>query len=186
MYIVTHEKAENYKKLKEKPPVLASLVVSPSSAQIQPGKKQAYVVRGVDQYGQDIAVAGMEWKATGGAIDRDGVFTAAQDEGSFTVTANSGAVKGSAMLDVVKPGSQPLPTQRPPAMPGALKWTGEIPAQKWMNFYTKVLSKFAGAQGLKLTLSIEVSPEGGISTQRIEETRMALQELGLSADVETH
>jgi len=55
-----------------------------------------------------------------------------------------------------------------------------------VNFYTKVLSKFAGAQGLKLTLSIEVSPEGGISTQRIEETRMALQELGLSADVETH
>jgi len=131
-------------------------------------------------------VAGVEWKATGGTIDREGVFTAAQDEGSFAVTANSGAVKGSAMLDVVKPGSQPPPTQRPPAMPGALKWTGEIPAQKWMNFYTKVLSKFAGAQGLKLTLSIEVSPEGGISTQRIEETRMALQELGLSADVETH
>jgi len=48
-----------------------------------------------------------------------------------------------------------------------------------MNFYTKVLSKFAGSQGLKLTLSIEVSPEGGISPQRIEETRMALQELGL-------
>jgi hypothetical protein len=71
-------------------------------------------------------------------------------------------------------------------MPGALKWTGEIPAQKWMNFYTKVLSKFAAAQGLKLTLSIEVSPEGGISAQKIEETRMALQELGLSADLEMH
>jgi hypothetical protein len=58
-------------------------------------------------------------------------------------------------------------------------------AQKWMNFYTKVLSKFAGAQGLKLTLSIEVSPEGGISPQRIEETRMALQELGLNSTVAT-
>jgi hypothetical protein len=54
-----------------------------------------------------------------------------------------------------------------------------------MNFYTKVLSKFAGAQGLKLTLSIEVSPEGGISPQRIEETRMALQELGLNSTVAT-
>jgi len=183
---VTHETAENYKKLKEKPPVLASLVVSPGSVQIQPGKRQAYIVRGVDQYGQDIAIAGVEWKATGGSIDKDGVFTAAQDEGSFAVTASSGAVKGSAMLDVVKPGSKPLLTPRPPATPGALKWTGEIPAQKWMNFYTKVLSKFAGAQGLKLTLSIEVSPEGGISTQRIEETRMALQELGLTSDLETH
>jgi len=113
------------------------------------------------------------------------VFTAAQDEGSFAVTASIGAVKSSAILDVVKPGSQPPPTQRPPATPGALKWTGEIPHQKWMNFYTKVLSKFVGAQGLKLTLSIEVGPEGGISSQRIEETRMALQELGLNTDVQT-
>jgi hypothetical protein len=186
MYIVTHETAENYKKLKEKPPVLVSLIVSPSSAQIQPGKKQAYVVRGVDQYSQDIAVAGVEWKATGGAIDKEGVFTAAQDEGSFAVTANIGAVRSSAVLDVIKPGSQQPPTPRPQATPGALKWTGQIPAQKWMNFYTKVLSKFAGAQGLKLTLSNEVSPEGGISSQRIEETRMALQELGLSSSVETY
>jgi hypothetical protein len=186
MYIVTHETAENYKKQKEKPPVLMSLIVSPSSVQIQPGKKQAYVVRGLDQYGQDIAAAGVEWKATGGTIDREGVFTAAQDEGSFAVTASSGAVKGSAMLDVVKPGSKPTVTPGPPATPGALRWTGEIPAQKWMNFYTKVLSKFAGAQGLKLTLSIEVSPEGGISSQRFEETRMALQELGLSSNLETH
>jgi hypothetical protein len=154
--------------------------------QIQPGKKQVYVVRGLDQYGQDIAAAGVKWKATGGTIDRDGVFTAAQDEGGFVVTASSGAVKGSAMFDVVKPGSKPPLTPRPPATPGALRWTGEIPAQKWMNFYTKVLSKFAGAQGLKLTLSIEVSPEGGISTQRIEETRMALQELGLTSNLETH
>jgi len=89
------------------------------------------------------------------------------------------------MLDVFKPGSKPPLAPRPLATLGALKWTGEIPAQKWMNFYTKVLSKFAGAQGLKLTLSIEVSPEGGISSQRIEETRMALQELGLNPDLET-
>jgi hypothetical protein len=160
--------------------------VLPHGAQIQPGKKQTYVVRGVDQYGQDIAAAGVERKATGGTIDREGVFTAAQDEGSFAVTASSGAVKGSAMLDVVKPGSKPPLTPRPPATPGALRWTGEIPAQKWMNFYTKVLSKFAGAQGLKLILSIEVSPEGGISAQRIEETRMALQELGLTSSIETY
>jgi hypothetical protein len=55
--------------------------------------------------------------------------------------------------------------------PGVLRWTGEIPPQKWMNFYTRVLSKFASGQGLTLTLSVEVAPEGGISSQRIEETR---------------
>ena len=52
-----------------------------------------------------------------------------------------------------------------------------------MNFYTKVLSKFASGRGLKLTLKVEVTPEGGVSKQKIEETRSALRELGLSDDV---
>ena len=61
-----------------------------------------------------------------------------------------------------------------------MSWTGEVPPQKWMNFYTKVLSKFAAARGLKLKLTVEVSPEGGLSKQKIEETKSALRELGLS------
>ena len=66
-----------------------------------------------------------------------------------------------------------------------MAWTGEVPPQKWMNFYTKVLSKFATAKGLTLTLAVEVAPEGGISLQKVEETRVALQELGLNSDVRT-
>jgi hypothetical protein len=52
-----------------------------------------------------------------------------------------------------------------------------------MNFYTKVLSKFATTKGLKLKLSVEVAPEGGISKQKIEETKAALRELALSDDL---
>jgi len=37
---------------------------------------------------------------------------------------------------------------------------------KWMNLYTKVLSKFASTRGLKLTLKVEVGPEGGVSQQK--------------------
>ena len=55
-----------------------------------------------------------------------------------------------------------------------------------MNFYTKVLSKFASGQGLTLTLKVEVASKGGVSPQKIEETRVALQELGLPSDLETH
>jgi hypothetical protein len=65
-----------------------------------------------------------------------------------------------------------------------MKWSGEIPSQRWMNFYTKVLSKFATGQGLKLTLTVEVFPEGGIPTSKIEETRVVLRELGLDDNVE--
>ena len=93
-------------------------------------------------------------------------------------------VKGSATIIVAKAGSSPVPI--PPkstTAQGTLRWAGEIPPQKWMNFYTKVLSKFVSGQGLKLTLNVEVSPEGGVSAQKIEETRVALQELGLNDDV---
>jgi len=58
-----------------------------------------------------------------------------------------------------------------------------VPAQKWMNFYTKVLTKFASGMGLKLTVTVEAAPEGGISSQKIEETKVALRELGMTDDV---
>lgn len=61
-----------------------------------------------------------------------------------------------------------------------LTWSGEVLAQKWMNFYTKALTKFAVGPGLKLKVSVEVKPAGGLSQQRIEETKAALRELGLS------
>jgi len=181
MYIITRETADAYKKLKEKPPTLATLALSPADIQIEPSKKQTFLVQGLDQYGQGISVSRVEWKATGGTIDNDGVFTADQDEGSFFVTASSASIKGTATLTVAKAGKQP---PKPPITPGLLKWSGEIPAQKWMNFYTKVLSKFANAQGLRLTLTVEVSAPGGISSQKIEETKVALQELGLNPDLE--
>ena len=60
-----------------------------------------------------------------------------------------------------------------------LVWSGDVPHQKWMNFYTKVLSRFSTTTGLKLTLRIEVAPTEGISSQKVEETKLALRELGL-------
>ena len=54
-----------------------------------------------------------------------------------------------------------------------------------MNFYTKVLSKFATQTGLKLALRVEIAPEGGVSSQKVDEIKVALRELGLSDDVTT-
>ena len=79
----------------------------------------------------------------------------------------------------------PPPVQPPlvPANASILRWTGDVPHQKWMNFYTKVLSKFASARGLKLTVTVEASPEGGVSNQKFAETKSALRDLGLNEDV---
>src|SRR5258708_18332537 len=114
MYIVTSETAESYKNLREKPPALTLLVVSPSGTQMQPGKKQAFTVKGLDQQGHDIASGQLEWKASGGVIDDDGVFAAGEDEGNFVVAASVGPIKGSATITVAKVGSIPAPLQKPP------------------------------------------------------------------------
>lgn len=65
-----------------------------------------------------------------------------------------------------------------------LTWEGEVPAQKWMTFYNRVLSKFAVGGGLKLKVRFEISPQEGISSQKVDETKLALRELGLDDAVE--
>lgn len=60
-----------------------------------------------------------------------------------------------------------------------LTWSGEIPSQKWMNFYTKVLTKLGVNSGLTLTVKVDCNPAGGVSAQKIEEVKSALRELGL-------
>jgi hypothetical protein len=102
------------------------------------------------------------------------------------------AVATPAASPVDQPGvamasATPPPAIQPPlAATGnsTMRWSGDVPPQKWMNFYTKVLSKFASARGLKLTVRVEVSPEGGVSKQKLDETKSALRELGLNDDVE--
>ncbi|MGC9965738.1 MAG: DUF499 domain-containing protein [Syntrophobacteraceae bacterium] len=86
-------------------------------------------------------------------------------------------------------GPEPVhpPAEEPQAKPtitSKLQWGGEIPSQKWMNFYQRVLSRFATGGGkLKIRIDIEFTEENGISTQKIEETKVSLQELGLGDDV---
>lgn len=66
----------------------------------------------------------------------------------------------------------------------ALRWVGEVSPLKWMNFYTKVLSRFASGSGLKLKVEIEVKPEEGIPEQKVEQTKVSLRELGLNEEME--
>lgn len=54
-----------------------------------------------------------------------------------------------------------------------------MPPQKWMNFYTKVLSRFAALPGLKLHVHFEVPVESDAAKVKEEETRAAIKELGL-------
>ena len=103
MFIITAEEA----KKQVEPPRLATIAVLPSIAQVEPGKKQTFVARGLNQHGNDFNVKIVKWTATGGAIDKDGVFTAEKDEGSFVVTATAGEISGTATCVIAKPGAEP-------------------------------------------------------------------------------
>ncbi len=71
-----------------------------------------------------------------------------------------------------------------PSTSTGFRWRGEISPQKWMNFYTKVMARFATTGGLRVVLDLEVEPAGGVTKQRLDETRLALRELGLSEELE--
>ena len=71
-----------------------------------------------------------------------------------------------------------------PESVAGFRWTGTIAPQKWMNFYTKVLARFATSQWLRLTLTVDIQPEGGVSKAKIEQTKVALRELGMAEEIE--
>ena len=79
------------------------------------------------------------------------------------------------------------PSPEPPTTPDVVlgfRWTGDIAPRKWVNFYTKVLARFAAGSGLKLSLTVDVEREDGVSRAKIQETKVALRELGMSEDVD--
>jgi hypothetical protein len=88
--------------------------------------------------------------------------------------------EGPSGMPKATPTSVPLPNT---AGANRVRWHGDVPPQKWMNFYTKVLSKFATQSGLKIGLDIEIAPEGGVSSQKLDEIKVALRELGMADDV---
>jgi len=178
MFII---KAEDAKKHIE-PPKLTSIDLTPSQVWVEHGKKQAFTVRGLDQHGHDFAISEVKWEATGGTIGADGVFSAGTDEGNFVVTAIIGTIRGTAEMTIGPKGKVEPPVGPKPGA-GKFTWSGEIAPQKWMNFYTRVVSKFAADKDLKLKVTVETSPRSGISEQKVEETKVALRELGLNDNV---
>jgi hypothetical protein len=177
LFVITAEEA----KKNVENPKLTSLVIQPAQTRIEPKKKTIFQANGIDQFGRTMPVEKVHWSATGGTIADDGVFAAGEDEGSFVVKAKAGTIEASTSIFIAKTGSASSKTAGKQL---GFKWTGEIPSQKWMNFYTKVLSKHVGSGALKLTVSVEVNPEGGLSEQRVQEAKAALRELGLADDVQ--
>ncbi len=175
-------KAEDARKLLE-PPRLARLVVRPEHAFIRQGEQASFSCSGIDQYGQPIDVSTPTWSATGGTVS-GGMYTAEKDgaTGLFTVRAEANGLEAIAEVRVTSPDDREKDDQAggdDDSRGRAIRWQGEVPPQKWMNFYTKVLSRFASTPGLKLKVVFEVPIERDQASAKADETRAGLKELGL-------
>jgi hypothetical protein len=190
MYIIKGEDADKYKE----PPTLTTIIIKPEQVRMKPGDKQAFVADGYDQFGRLIELPELAWTITGGVMDSQGVYTAGNDQGSFIVKVSAAKVYSTANVVIYIPvqrkpdgGHPDLDEDNPPVEPtklSKLAWNGDLPPQKWMNFYSKVLARFASTPGLKINVSIEVEPDSGILEQKAEEARTALRELGLDDKIE--
>jgi hypothetical protein len=126
------------------------------------------------------------WSATGGEIDAHGRF-AAGSAGDYQILAKVGSIEGMAQVRVAtKNGAKDDedPIIRPDPVITGFGWKGAVPPQKWMNFYTKVLSSLVSTPGLTLEVHVAVPAGDSASQAKIDATKAALRELGLSEQVE--
>jgi hypothetical protein len=173
-------KAEDAQKLQE-PPRLARLVVRPEQVVLKAGEQASFLCAALDQYGQPFPIPAVAWTASGGSITPDGVYTAGSPGGLHTVRA---AAAGHEAIAEVRVNTQEIggddgdddgkqPGQR------LIRWRGLVPPQKWMNFYMKIVTRFAAAPDLKLEVCLEVPVDRDQAQAKVDETRSGLRELGL-------
>lgn len=152
---------------------LTKLAVSPSECQLAIGEETQFRAVGYDSTGKPLTVGPIAWESAVGTIGVSGIYIAPEAPGTYTVSARYQGLTAKATIEVI--GEKPEK--------GMLTWSGNIPAQKWMNFYMKVLTKFAARHNLKLHLDVEVTGGDGITRQHVEEMSAALRELDLDDDV---
>ncbi len=118
-------------------------------------------------------------------MDYHRVYRAAETPGEYVVTVACGTATGSARVWVGTKDADDTSTGTGARAHGQLRWSGNVPAQKWMQFYTKVLARFANNGGLTVNVAVVISPDSGVSRQQADEVQAALRELGLEGRIDS-
>jgi hypothetical protein len=158
------------------PPRLSEIVIDSPLGTIETGTPLQFAARGMDQFGAPMDLSSVAWSTTAGSIDANGLFFA-DSPGSYVVKATVGDVTGNVNVRVARPGSISEDGEEDTsARTSAFQWSGDIPPQKWMNFYTRVLSRFVMNPGLRVHVDVTVDTTEGTEA---EAAAAALRELGL-------
>jgi hypothetical protein len=113
-----------------------------------------------------------------------GVYTAGAVGGLYAVRAEAVGHQAIAEVRVAteeRPHDEEAVEAEEEVKPGkrTIRWRGAVPPQKWMNFYTKVLSRFTASPEMKLEMSFEVTLDREQAQSKADETRAGLKDLGL-------
>lgn len=158
------------------PPRLERLEVTPAQSALQPGASVSFAAHGFDQHGDPYPIPDAHWTSSGGQVDGTGRF-AAESAGFYTVTVEDSGRSAEAHVQVS------TVVVQPPSAAGGLSWSGQIPPQKWTQFYTRVLTKLVGKSGLEIRVELRLPPDAGVSETGRDEVAVALHDLGLDDEV---
>ena len=106
-------------------------------------------MKGTDQYGHQFLAENHSWSAPGCEVLQDGQIRVGESPGLYVVTARCGEVEAQAQIRVQAKKPNGKNGDDKPAAAKVIRWSGTIPYQKWMNFYTKVVSPFASRSGFE-------------------------------------
>jgi len=178
-------KAEDAQKLLE-PPRLHRLAIHPDRLDLSPNEHASFTVKGTDQYGHPFLAENPSWSAPGCEVLQDGQIRVGESPGLYVVTARCGEVEAQAQIRVQAKKLNGKNGDDKPDAAKVIRWSGTIPYQKWMHFYTKVVSPFASTAGLSLRVEVEVPAEKDEQQAKaqLEKMRSALRDLGLGDEID--
>ena len=152
---------------KESRPV--RLEILPGRAEIPPASQAAFSLRGYDADGKEIPTGQARWTATGGSVDRQGLFTAGAEPGSFTLQAEIPGLQAQALV-IVSVGASPAA----PSAPGTPQ---DAPSPRVKRFHgsvelnplrvgrdagriaEEIISHLATQNGARLTITLDIDAE---------------------------
>lgn len=76
------------------------MILTPASTTLAPRERQQFRLKVLDRRGRPTE-ADVEWRATGGTVSSDGLYTAGSTAGMYAVTATSEGVSASAVVRIV-------------------------------------------------------------------------------------
>ncbi|MBZ0137657.1 MAG: ATP-binding protein [Planctomycetes bacterium] len=165
----------------KEPPRLSRLDVVPNSTSVHVSKQFQFQVHAFDQYDQLFDAGTVVWGASGGEITNDGLFTAGAAPGVAEASANVGDKTAVAAITVLEKSDHSGGSSGASGTQKTIQWSGEIPAQKWNQFYMKVLVKLVQNPGLKLHVRLEAPGDTVADKSKVEEAKSGLEELGLNS-----